>query len=167
MYIANSTRQIQRIYYRLPEEKAGSAPKMIMIPPGAQVVIGTKWTAAERDYVIEHLDRHGARPVAEIKGRLKHFQGLIYSTDRPVQTDEILIGHAAVMEHAERRSAAEAVKGAAALDIVHRSERGKRTARVTGVEIQQEVPPCTKPTGKEISMAVEISEEGPTLKIPE
>lgn len=167
LYISNSTRQIQLFYYRLPEEKPGQAPRMERIMPGRQIALGSKWTKGELDYVIEQLDRHGARHKNSVKSKLHHFHGLLYSTDDPVSREAIEIGHSAVIETAEIRSAAEAMKGAAALDVIQRGPGGKRKARSTSVEIVEEVPPNTKPKGNEINMSVEISNEGPTLKIPD
>ncbi len=167
LYISNSTRQIQLFYYRLPEEKPGQSPRMEKIMPGHQIALGSRWTKGELDYVIEQLDRSGARPKNSVKAKMHHFHGLLYSTDEPVSREAIEIGHSAVIENAEIRSAAEAVKGAAALDVIQRGPGGKRKAKTTSVEIVEEVPPNTKPKGNEINMSVEISQDGPTLKIPD
>ncbi|OZA85976.1 MAG: hypothetical protein B7X56_05390, partial [Burkholderiales bacterium 34-67-9] len=96
LYIANTTKQNTIFCFRSPEI---NRPQMTHIPSGAQVALGVSWSAPQTDSVVEQLHRFGGRPVSDAKSRrLDHFQGLLYSTEKPVRTDVIEVAHDAVVD---------------------------------------------------------------------
>lgn len=160
IYIANTTKQHWHHCFRLPETNKSV---MMEIPSGHQVeVVESKhWTKEQIDSFIANLERFGARAAVDLNGKLDKFPGLLYSTTRPLTEDQIHHGHDAVVEAQEKRSAEEAVRSAKGFDVATRAQgkvRGKRLAKVTEVEVKQDLPPNQKPTGNEVAFSVSVDE---------
>lgn len=159
MFIANTTKQKYKLDLRVPE-----LTRLLIteIPSGCQVELGKTWNTHQCDAVIQHLELFGARNVKELSGRkLKDFAGLLYSTDKPISAEKIETGHETVVEDQERRSVQEFKKNALGLDAALRDKRTrKRGAQSTTLEIRQDVPPHTRPTGKEVAIGVTVAPDG-------
>lgn len=166
IYLANTTKQHWRHCFRLPE--TGRAV-MLDINSGNQASLGHDWNKDQVDAFIKDLERWGARPAVDVNGKLDKFPGLLYSTTKPVSEHQIQEGHSAVVEHQEKRAAEEAVRGAKAFDVTTRAQgkvRGKRLAKVTEVEVRQDLPRGQKPKGDEIAFSVAVDESATSdLKI--
>ncbi len=167
LYIANATKQSLTHCFRAPE--TGRA-QMIEIPSGQQQAIGKDWTISQVDSVIQHLEIYGATEAKTVKGKNKGASGIIYSVDKPVKDHQIVSGHDAVVDNQERTSAAEATKSALAFDASTREKsgrgKGKRKAKLTSVEVKQDIPARDKPTGTEVDFSMSVEEGGSDLKLP-
>ena len=158
LYIANTTKQHWNLCFRVPESHR---PYFAKIPSGEQVEVGKNWTMAQIDGVIKEIQRYGARHASEVSGKLDKFAGILYSTSRPISEDHIVTGHDAVVDHQELRSAEEAVRAAKAFDTVHRDKKSrKRRAKMTAVEVEQDVPDNVKPNGNEVHFSLSVAEDG-------
>jgi hypothetical protein len=135
---------------------------IIKIPSGHQVELGKTWNSQQVEAVIGQLETFGARNVKDLSGRtLRDFAGLLYSTDKPISAERIETAHETVVEHQEKRSVQEFTKNALGLDASLRDKRTrKRGARSTTLEIRQDVPPNTRPTGKEVALGVTVAPDG-------
>lgn len=165
IYLANTTKQHWNHCYRAPESNRA---QMVQIPSGQQAMIGQQWTKEQTDAVLVELEKFGARPAIDTNGKLDKFPGLLYSTSKPISEHQIHAGHEAVVEHQEKRSAEEAVRSAKAFDVSTRAQkgRGKRLAKVTGVEVHQDLPRGQRPTGNEVDFSVTVDESASSdLKI--
>lgn len=166
LYLANTTKQHWNHCFRPPE---ATRFHMVQIPSGQQVELGHNWSKDQMEAVIRDLERFGARPVVDANGKMDNFPGLLYSTTKPISEDKIVAGHDAVVEAQEKRSASEATRSALAFDSTTRANkgRGKRLAKVTEVEVKQDLPRNQKPTGNEVNFSVGVSEDGRSdLKLP-
>ncbi len=159
LYISNTTKHHHRVCFRIPEHNRF---QVVEIPSGHQVALGKTWSQAQRDAVIKQLQTYGAREVNE---KLERVTGLLYRVEKVVKSEEILEGHAAVVDMQERRSAAEATKSALAFDQSSR-KGGRRVAKITEVEVVQDLPPKTRPSGDEIKMRVSVEPDGGKLSLP-
>lgn len=159
IYLANTTKQNWNHCYRAPETNRA---QMVQIPSGRQAEIGEHWSASQTEAVIRELEKFGARPAVDANGKLDKFPGLLYSTTKPIKEDQIVSGHDAVVEMQEKRSAEEAVNSAKAFDTTTRANkgRGKRLAKVTAVEVKQDLPRGKKPSGEEVDFSMTVSEDG-------
>lgn len=171
--ISNTTKHHLQFPYRLEKVRKGepySHPLQLVIPSGQQVDVGHRWTAEQRAYVIEQLERYGARDAAESYGQMGQFHGLLYRESAPVSEDEIRLGHEAVVDTQEKRAVREAVRGALAFDRNSRKEVAKRRGRpaqITEVEVKQEVAPNSRPTGNEVAFSLSVDPDGRTdVKLP-
>ena len=165
LYIANTTKQNLRHFYRVFEH---AQSRFVDIPSGTQVPLGANWTKEQTDAVIQNLERYGARRASEAGRKMEKFHGILYSVDKPVNESQIILGHENVVEMQKRRSADEAIKGAKAMDIAARprGNRKERLAKVTGVEVVQDLPRNQKPTGDEVKFSLEVTPDGqPDVKI--
>ena len=163
VFIANDTRQNWTFQYRLRGGEGGQllGPFMVEIPSGQQIDIGRGWSQDQAFYVVEQLETHGARDASDTKKPMGKHLGLIYRISAPVKSDEIEMGHAAVLDTQERRSANEATKAALGFDrIANGGRKGQRSARTTEVEVQQLTDPRDRPTGKEINFRLGVDTEG-------
>lgn len=161
LFIANSTKQTIKVHLRFPEKlRAGIFP----VPAGHQIEVpqmAKEKSGPTMDALLEQLHAFGARDAKEIKGRLKAFPGLIYSTDKPVSIENIEIGHDAVGEYQDQRAAEEAVKAAKGFDMALRDKNtSKRLTKTTEVEVEQDVPARSKKKGDEVAMKVTVAEDG-------
>lgn len=165
--ISNTTKQTIRFQYRLVKIRRGEEdpghPFLLVIPSGQQVEAGHNWTPEQRAYVIRQLEFYGARDAAESYGKMPGFLGLLYRDAAVVSEDEITLGHDAVVKTQEERAVREAVRGALAFDRNSRSEAARqrrRPARITTVEVEEEVPPNSRPTGNEVAFMLSVDPEG-------
>lgn len=157
IYVANATKQTLRHLYRLPESTRVFS---LEIGSGRQELVGERWSPGQQEAFIRQLDQAGFRQSQETNRKLEEFSGWLYSLGKPVGETDIYHGHEAVVEHQEARSASEAQKAAMAFDMSNRpqKDRRKRLAKVTQVEVQQDVGPGKSPTGNEITMSVTFDE---------
>lgn len=83
--VANATHQFVDFHYRIPEfSKVFSA----VVPPGRQLQLPVDFNETQLLAVVEQLERIGAVPAAATSS-LATPRGLVYSTRRPVTTDQI------------------------------------------------------------------------------
>lgn len=165
IYISNPSRQTVVFYYRRAVTKDTSGPSSVTIFSGEQVELGRQWSRDEHAYVIEQIERHGGANAAEAHGRMgSRFTGMLYREVHPVDQDEIVTAHESVKAAAEERSVTQATRGALAFDQVvnNTGKRGsrQRLARVTEVEVIQELMPHTKPTGDEVHFKMSVDPQG-------
>ncbi len=164
LYISNPSRQQTVFYYRRAVTRDNSGPHSIPIPSGCQVAIGQRWTKEETAYVIEQILRAGGADAAEAHGKMGAFTGLLYREGHAVDEDEIVTAHESVLKDAQDRSVKQATLGALGFDRVanttNKGRRGQRLARVTEVEVIQELPPHQHPTGDEVHFQMTIDPEG-------
>jgi len=166
LYIGNTTKQTMVHCFRLPESHKMNA---LSIESGHQEKIGDGWTSDQTDAVIQHLELYGARRSNETGMSMKGFTGLLYSVDKPITETQIVSGHDAVVDTQELRSATEATRSALAFDRSTRANKGKgkRLAKVTEVEVVEDIQGNQKPTGKEVKFSMSVSEQGSeTARIP-
>ncbi|GGA00414.1 hypothetical protein [Dyella caseinilytica] len=165
LYICNTTRQRWHHSFRVPEMKR---LYYVRIPAGSQVEVDHNLGEAAHKAIISQLERYGGRDAASVNGKLEKFPGLFYKFDRPIPVDDIVAGHDAVLDHAERRSAGAVAASAMAIDAIQRDKTGQRLSSVTEVEVTEEVKPGNKPTGKEIKSKFIVSPDGSdSVKLPE
>jgi hypothetical protein len=147
------------VFYRLPESKQSL---FVDIPSGQQRDIGTRdWSSSQRDFVIRQLERFGARERSQINTKLKDFGGLVYSFDKELTEEKIQVSHEVVLDNAEKRSAKEAINSAIAFDAATRDKKtNKRLAKVSEVEVIEDVNPKERPSGKEVKMKIAVAEDG-------
>ncbi len=166
LYIANTTKQNITHCFRAPET---GRSQMVEIPSGKQQAIGKDWSSSQIEGVINHLEIYGAKEAKTIKGKTENFSGLLYSTGAPIKDHQIVAGHEAVVDNQERTSADEATKSALAFDASNRGKtgktKGKRMAKVTAVEVKQDVPKNEKATGKEVDFSMSVEDGGSDLKL--
>lgn len=165
IYIANTTKQTIQHSFRAPES---DRTQMIEIPSGQQSEIGQNWNSHQTDIVVKHLEIFGARNINALKGSLKDYSGMLYSTNKPITTEQIEGGHEAVLEHQQNRSVAEVTKNALAFDnVTQKNGKGQRLASETEVTVKQDIAPKTKRTGKEVDFSLSVSEQGnPNARLP-
>lgn len=157
LYVANSTRQSIKHWFRVPGQ---IVPRRVMIPSGQQVEIPGVRAQEEIDAVIQNLQQFGARSATELSNRkIENFPGLIYSIDKPVSVENYEIGAEAVNVAVDKRAADEAVKSAKAFDAVQVDKRTKRRLpKQTEVTVTQDLPRGQKPSGSDIHMKVTVGE---------
>lgn len=160
IYVANGTKQRLKFNYRLPES---NRIHELDVHSGRQEPIGENWSASHIEYFIKQLEHAGFRRSSETNGRMENFSGWMYSLDKPTTTTQIESGHEARVEAQEKISAVEAQRGALAMDQANRAprDRRKRLAKVTTVEVEQEIGPRDSPTGKEVKMSVSVDANAP------
>jgi hypothetical protein len=160
IYVANGTKQRLKFNYRLPES---NRIHELDVHSGRQEPIGEGWTDTTVDYFIKQLDVAGFRRSSETNGRLENFSGWMYSVDKATSETQIRSGHEARVEAQEKISAVEAQRGALAMDQANRlpGDRRKRLAKVTAVEVEQDIGPRDSPTGKEVKMSVSVDSAAP------
>lgn len=91
LFIANVTRQKQRVFYRLDYDKegtklgqVGTLPKHQDIDPGRQEAVGGELAhVSQAQTIIDQLSKYGLRPADEVN-RLNRLTPYIYSLDKPV-----------------------------------------------------------------------------------
>ncbi|MDR3445974.1 hypothetical protein [Dyella sp.] len=164
LFICNTTKQKWHHSFRVPEmERLYFVP----IPAGSQVEISHDLSAESHKAIVAQLERYGGRDASTINGKLEDFPGIFYRFEKPIGVDEILSGHAAVVEAAEQRSAGAVVKSALANDAVHRDQTGHRLVSESEIEVTEQVKPGQKATGKEKKIKIGVANDGTnTLKMP-
>ena len=164
IYIANATKQLFRFMHRIPES---GKVLMVDIPSGRQMPIGENWNPQQIEAAISHIERFGGRSVNDSRINPDDFDGVLYSAGKPVTSDKIASAHDVLVEKQEKRSATEATRGALAYDKANRDKHGKRLAKVSEVEVVQDVPAREKPTGNEVNFKLTVSPDGSeNAKIP-
>lgn len=160
IFVANGTKQRLKFNYRLPES---TRIHELEVHSGRQEQIGEGWTDSAAEYFIKQLEHAGFRRSSETNGRMENFSGWMYSLDKPTSETQIRSGHEARVEAQEKISAVEAQRGALAMDQANRApgDRRKRLAKVTTVEVEQEIGPRSSPTGKEVKMSVSVDAGAP------
>jgi hypothetical protein len=160
IYVANGTKQRLNFHYRLPES---TRIHELHVFSGHQEVIGEDWTDTTVEYFIKQLENAGFRRSSETSGHMENFSGWMYSIDKPTTETQIRSGHEARVETQEKISAVEAQRGAVAMDQANRApgDRRKRLAKVTTVEVEQEIGPRDAPTGNEVKMSVSVDAGAP------
>ena len=91
LYVANTSRQDQRVYYRIEfdtpamsEQSRGRAPLHHDIPAGRQVVLGnTDYPIDVVQCIVEQLERYGAMGHEDV-GRTRKRAPLVYNTGKSV-----------------------------------------------------------------------------------
>lgn len=158
LYVANCTKQTLVHYVRLPESQKS---QVYEIPSGQQIQMGRDWTQAQQDHAIQHMKKFGFKEVSDLSRGLDDFDGYVYSTKKPLSEDDINMAHSAVVENQERRSADEAIKAGKSFDLAGRDKRNKsrRLAKLTEVEVVEDLPPREKPTGDEVNFKLSVTDE--------
>jgi hypothetical protein len=123
LYVANATRQDQRVYYRLDVDKAGTVtsqigvlPKHVDIKPGRQEAVGGELAhVSQLDTIIDQLTPFGAVKFDETN-RLNHVAAYVYRVDQPVPKsviDKVFNYNQATLDKVghERRQTAAIVAG--------------------------------------------------------
>lgn len=160
IYVANGTKQRLKFNYRMPES---NRIHELDVHPGRQEAIGEGWSSTHVEYFIKQLENVGFRRSSETNGRLENFSGWMYSVDKVTSETQIRSGHEARVEAQEKTSAIEAQRGALAMDHANRlpGDRRKRLAKVTSVDVEQDIGPRDSPTGKEVKMSVSVDSSAP------
>ena len=160
VFVANGTKQRLKFHYRIPES---TRIHELEVHSGHQELIGEGWTDTTVEYFIKQLENAGFRRSHETSGRMDNFSGWMYSLDKPTTETQIESGHEARVETQEKISAIEAQRGALAMDQANRvpKDRRKRLAKVTTVEVEQEIGPRDSPTGNEVHMSVTVDASAP------
>ncbi len=162
IYVANSTRQNQRIWFRLPEH---SRTFVVEIPSGQQRYLGNDWNSAQLESFVQYLGTLGAIDAKTLSRKTSGFQGLIYSTEKALTENQILYGHEADLETREKRAADEATKAALAADQgVRNLFKGKRAAKELTVEVVQDTPKGERAPSDRVEMSVTVTPDGKPLK---
>jgi hypothetical protein len=161
LYISNPSKQDVVFHYRQPLPRPDNLLAHVMIPSGSGVEIGKRWSAHQKELVIDQLQVHGARDASEVHSKLGRFLGLLYRDNGQITEGEILMGHDQVVDTQRKRSVTEATRGALAFDRKAQERgRGQRVAKVTGVEVRQELEKHQRPTGDEVDFSLSIDPEG-------
>jgi hypothetical protein len=160
IYVANGTKQRLKFNYRLPES---SRIHELDVYSGHQEMIGEQWSQQHVEAFIKQLEHAGFRRSHETNGRMENFSGWMYSLDKPTTETQIESGHEARVEAQEKISAVEAQRGALAMDQANRApkDRRRRLAKITTVEVEQEIGPRDSATGREVKMSVSVDANAP------
>ena len=137
----------------------------VEIMSGCQAEVGHGWTREQKEKVIRHLEIFGARDAAETHRDMGKFLGLLYRDNGLVSADEIRMGHDAVVETQEQRSATEATRAVLGFDRAVNDKtraKGRRVARTTEVEVEQLSTPDQRRTGAEVVFKMAVDPEGRT-----
>ena len=157
MYICNATTQTWMPNFRVPEMKRVHVARIFS---GQQVEVGRDWNSVQLQSVIEQLERFGAKNIKDVKHAHK-FSGLLYSLDKPVKVDLIEEGHSDMVEEQSKRSVQELTKSALGFDAALRDKKTRRrTAKATTLEITEDLPPRSKPSGREVKFGVTVADDG-------
>lgn len=134
--IANTSRRNWEVRHYI---RSSNKNVLVVIPMGRQEEI-KNLTAAEQDELIAHLRRFGAIERTEVHRKQKNFEGLVFSTDRPLKEAEYRAGLEEVLDEAQSRAVVEATRSAAAADeAVKKNTRGKRFHKETSISMEQEL----------------------------
>lgn len=158
MYLANTTKQHQRLNLRVPESRRIF---VYDIPSGQQIAIGAGWNRPQTESVVNYLQRFGAKPVSSISGNLSDYDGLLYSLEKPIKADQIENGHAAVVDNQQTTAVREITKTALGIDAATRDRKTRRRrAKTTSLSVSQDLPHGVKPTGSEVKFDMTVAEDG-------
>ena len=151
LYIANATKQTFRFMHRVPET---GKTLVVDIPSGQQRAIGDNWSSAQKDVAIAHIERFGGRAVTDTRITPSDFDGVLYS-HKPIVAERIEQLHGVVVDKQEARSVKEATRSALAFDVANRDKTGKRRAKVSEVEVEQEQDKRVSADGMKFSVTVD------------
>jgi hypothetical protein len=163
LYLSNPSKQNHTFYYRTG---GGALLANVEIPSGQQVALNrdSRWSGKDLEDVLRHIRLYGGHEASDTHRPMPKFTGLLYRVDDEVTEDEIVAGHEATVANQEQRSATEATRAALAFDrgANKLTGRGKqqRVAKVTQVEVIQELEKHQRPTGNEVHFDVSIDPEG-------
>jgi hypothetical protein len=162
IFIANCTKQHLEHHFRSPEQ-AGKA-QVIRIPSGHQAEIAKGASTAVIEALVRHLEQFGFHDATRVNGKISEFSGYLYRVGKPITENQIVSGHDHLVDTQEHRSAQEATRSALAFDSATREKKGagkgRRLAKVTEVEVRQDVPRGQKPTGDEVNFSMSVTPEG-------
>lgn len=85
LFVANATKYIQEVNYRLPEVKGVRTQR---IPIGVQTRLGGDLTSKDVDCVLDQMAKYGWTEASAVD-RTKPFIGIVYSVDKPVRLNNI------------------------------------------------------------------------------
>jgi hypothetical protein len=162
LFISNPSKQQVEFHFRRAVTRDTSGPQCVVIQSGCQVPVGHGWPREEIAYIIQQLENQGGANAAVAHGRMGKFTGLLYRDDQPVDEDEIVTAHDAIVTDQEERSVQQTTRSALAFDrSANRNNKngrgGKdRLARVTQVEVIQELEPHQRLTGEEIRFSLSV-----------
>ena len=165
IFVTNPTTQNWNFHYRTPDNNLLA---MVEIRSGQQVAFGEDWTPEQTEKVIVQLQRHGAREAVDFNSLVRKFSGLMYRVGERVEKDEILDANNVVKESLQQRSVDEAVKAAAGFDRAAQSATPgvrRRPARVTAVEVTQQLQPHERATGDEVRFSLTVDPDAGTSSI--
>lgn len=154
LFVANTTKQIQEIQYRVPEN-----PKIIVetIPVGQQRrVFKEDATKGEIDAIIRQLEIYGAIRVVD---RPRDFNGLVYSIDKPVPSDtmETVVGHNDDVLEQRGFDLRQAAAVAVASDAGIQDGRGLNQLEVS---IREENKPGDAPDADKMNQTTSVMRDG-------
>ncbi len=116
-------------------------------------------TPAEQNELIDHLRRFGAIERTEIHRKQKNFEGLVFSTDRPLKESEYRAGLEEVLDEAQSRAVVEATRSAvAAEEAVKKNTRGKRFHKETNISMEQELGSIKERKKMDVTITSSVSQ---------
>lgn len=86
LFIANCTKQVQEIHYKIPENSKTFVQKINI---GEQILVYREASREDLEAVVKQLSRYGLKDAKEAY-KSKGFTGLCFSFDDPVKIDQIL-----------------------------------------------------------------------------
>jgi hypothetical protein len=134
IYLANTSRKDWLFNFRSKEIPLFTKS----IPSGKQDEI--EISSAHADKVIGSLRQFGAIHRDELSQHSKNYEGLVFSTDKPLQINQFHYGHDELIDQAESRSVVEASKAAMAGDLILNPRNRDRMTGSTEAEFEEEVP---------------------------
>lgn len=164
--ISNPTLQNWTVHYRLGAPGSPELRNLMQfpVPSGGQFEIGHGWDAIQKAQFIRHLEvNYGARDAAEVHGQMRGFSGLLYRDIGQITTTEIEQAHESETDTRQDRSVTQAVRSALAFDNASRRDTKARPgARVTEIEVTQELPRGQRRRGNEVAFSMTVDPEGRT-----
>lgn len=157
LFIANSTRQEIEINVRIPETSKIFTRK---ISSGRQAEV-EDLSAAQLEAVVRHLTKYGAVLRSNVRGKVKDFDGIIYSLDKPINENEYHYGNEEVADKAQSRSVTEAFNSALAAERANR-KGGKRIGKKVEVEFVEEGKPLKGSKPLKMNVVIDESTNGAT-----
>jgi len=160
LFLANCTKQTMRFTFRVPEMQKLICEE-ILSGRQAQLDRSMSFSPEQLASVIDQMEVYGFRNVTDLNRKMEDFDGMVFSTNKPLSSTNIQVANESLVEKQEKRSAQEATNAAYGFEKGTRDKRtGARLARVTAVEIKQDLDPKQQATGKEIGMNIEMSVDG-------
>jgi len=134
IYLANTSRKNWMFNFRSKEVPLFTKS----IPSGTQGEMEVP--SAHADKIIASLRQFGAVHRDELSQHSKSFEGLVFSTDKPLQINQFHYGHDELIDQAESRSVVEASKAAMAGDLILNPRNRDRMTGASEAEFEEEVP---------------------------
>lgn len=134
LFIANTTKQYVDFMYRIPEEKILRGPDRIA--PGSQMIVGGNLSLDVVHHIIaQHEKVSNLRAAGEVKN-IKTYTGLLYSIDKPVPLDNILVLFNKNDEYLDETAEERREDAAAAIAAATQSRVQDAGVRVARTEIE-------------------------------